>query len=148
MIAGSSNQALQSASAVLNDHPRHIDGASADRNGAVDDNVIDEIEDDAVTMDEDDFAEGAAGPSDSSVVWEGVPLEDLPRVGVSAPAQYPPLEVSRYPLLVVPVFQLLVQKSLDELCGSFSKVCKLIRICFQQNCQNMFNLAAIGLGNH
>ncbi len=95
MIAGSSNQALQSASAVLNDHPRHMDGASADRNGAVDDNVIDEIEDDDVTMDEDDFAEGAAGPSDSSVVWEGVPLEDLPRVGVSAPAQYPPLEVSR-----------------------------------------------------
>ena len=56
---------------------------------AADDDIT--AEDDVIA--EDDVTDGAI--SSSGVAWEGVPLDQLPRVGVSAPAQYLPLEPSR-----------------------------------------------------
>ena len=53
------------------------------------DGVSDVMEEDSDVT--DGAAGGALGPR-----WEGVPLEDMMAIGKSAPAQYPPLEPSRY----------------------------------------------------
>ncbi len=63
--------------------PHHAGSETADNDSSKDD----VMEGDDVTDDVIDENGGA--------VWEGTPLKDMPRVGGSAPPQYPPLNPSK-----------------------------------------------------
>jgi hypothetical protein len=54
-----------------------------------------DADNDVTTETDESFDSDMRGEPTTSSAWDGVPIDELPRVGVSAPAQYPPLEPSR-----------------------------------------------------
>jgi hypothetical protein len=64
--------------------PHHAGSGTADYDSSKDD-----------VMESDDVTDDDVRAENGGAVWEGTPLKDMPRVGVSAPPQYPPLNPSK-----------------------------------------------------
>ncbi len=64
--------------------PHHAGSETADKDSSKDD-----------VMESDDVTDDDVRAENGGAVWEGTPLKDMPRVGGSAPPQYPPLNPSK-----------------------------------------------------